>query len=107
MIWLHASKWFKPSELLDDVADANEMRAEKPFKVGNAPEITLSYLAACRGCIVGSVEIADCVSRSDSPWFVGKYGFALQNPIPLAKPIPFKGALGFFDVPDGIVSDAA
>jgi hypothetical protein len=48
-----------------------------------------------RGGIVGIAEIVDCVTRSDSRWFVGPYGFVLRN----VKPLPFfpcKGALGFF-----------
>lgn len=51
-----------------------------------------------RGGIVGSVEIADCVNRSASPWFCGEYGFVLRNPeiLPFR---PYKGQLGFFDVP--------
>lgn len=51
-----------------------------------------------RGGIVGEAEIVDCVDRSDSPWFVGPYGFVFRN----AKPLPFhpcKGALGLFHVP--------
>lgn len=52
-----------------------------------------------RGGIVGSVEIDDCTSQSDSLWFFGKYGFVLQNPeqIPF---VPLRGQLGFFDAPD-------
>lgn len=48
-----------------------------------------------RGGIIGSVEIVDCVNRSDSPWFFGQYGFVLRDP----QPSPFyrcNGALGFF-----------
>lgn len=54
------------------------------------------------GGIVGSVEIVDCVSKSDSSWFFGKYGFVLRNPRTLPF-LPMKGQLGFFDVdiPDG------
>jgi hypothetical protein len=55
------------------------------------------------GCIVGSVEIVDCVRRHPSAFFVGKYGFVLRDPVILAKPVPFKGALGFFDVPEGLI----
>ncbi len=50
-----------------------------------------------RGGIVGSIEIVDCVRRSDSPWFDGPYGFVLRDP----KPLPFQtvsGKLGFFEV---------
>ena len=52
-----------------------------------------------RGGIVGSVEIVDCVTRYDSSWFMGIYGFVLRNPIVLPFR-PCRGALGFFDVPD-------
>jgi hypothetical protein len=51
-----------------------------------------------RGGVVGTVEIVGCVSESDSRWFVGDYGFVLSNPRPLPF-VPWKGALGFFDVP--------
>lgn len=55
------------------------------------------------GGIIGSVEITDCVAASESPWFFGKYGFVLRNPI--ASPFrPWKGQLGFFDVPELAVS---
>lgn len=50
-----------------------------------------------RGGIVGSVEIVDCVDRSDSPWFCGKYGVVLQNPQPLPF-YPYRGQLGFFKI---------
>ena len=56
------------------------------------------------GCIVGTVDIIDCVQESDSPWFFGKYGFVLANPVALESPIPLKGALGFFDVPDNFLA---
>ena len=52
-----------------------------------------------RGGIVGSVEIVDCVTASASRWFMGDYGFVLRNPEPLPFR-PFRGALGFFDVPE-------
>jgi hypothetical protein len=48
------------------------------------------------GVILGTVEIVDCVRQSDSPWFMGEYGFLLRNPKPLADPIPAKGSLGFW-----------
>ncbi|MGN6208804.1 ASCH domain-containing protein [Asticcacaulis sp.] len=49
-----------------------------------------------RGGIIGSVEIVDCVTASDSPWFFGEYGYILRDPQP-CEFIPVKGALGFFD----------
>ncbi|GLS46577.1 ASCH domain-containing protein [Methylobacterium brachythecii] len=47
------------------------------------------------GGIVGEAVVVDCVDRSDSSWFVGKFGIVMRD----AKPLPFrpcKGALGFF-----------
>lgn len=51
-----------------------------------------------RGGIVGSVEIVDCVTDSASHWFVGRYGFVLRDPL-LLPFTPWRGQLGFFDVP--------
>lgn len=56
-----------------------------------------------RGGIVGSVEIVDCVTRSDSPWFMGEHGFVLRDPKPLPF-IPCKGKLGFFRVPESVLA---
>lgn len=50
------------------------------------------------GAIVGEVDIVDCVTESDSPWFVGKYGFVLANPVAYKEPILYRGQLGFFEV---------
>ena len=59
---------------------------------------TPSFAELARGGIVGSVEIVDCVEDSDSPWFIGRYGFVLRDPRPMPF-VPWKGALGFFGVP--------
>jgi hypothetical protein len=50
------------------------------------------------GGIIGEVDIAGCVTESDSPWFTGKYGFTLANPVLYEKPISYRGQLGFFEV---------
>jgi hypothetical protein len=49
------------------------------------------------GGIIGIVEIIDCVDKSDSHWFQGKYGFVLKNPQPLEF-VEYKGQLNFFEV---------
>lgn len=77
---------------------------------GRAPlGITLTHeaLLPARGCIVGSVEIVDCVTASPSPWFFGPVGFVLRDPVPLAQPVPCKGALGFFPVPGDVLERLA
>lgn len=60
------------------------------------------YADVPRGSIVGAVTITDCVMDSDSEWFFGKYGLVLANPVLLPEPLPCKGMLGFFKVPDEI-----
>ena len=49
-----------------------------------------------RGGIVGVAKLVMCTRVSTSPWFVGKFGFVLED----AYPVPFtpcRGALGFFE----------
>lgn len=48
-----------------------------------------------RGGIIGSVEVLDVVSHSDSPWFTGPRGLILANPEP-CEFIGVKGCLGYF-----------
>lgn len=50
------------------------------------------------GVVIGVVNVVDCVTRSDSPWFEGPHGFVLSRPVPV-EPIPCRGALQFFDLP--------
>lgn len=48
------------------------------------------------GGLIGEADITACVTESKSPWFEGKYGFTLENPVLYDKPIPCRGQLGFF-----------
>lgn len=65
-------------------------------KAGFMEEFSPPAWADQRGGIVGVADVVDCVAASNSPWFVGRYGFVLANQRPLPF-IPVKGALGFFD----------
>lgn len=105
--YLHASKWWKPGEISDDWDDMKSMGVQDnlplPLPVGN--QAARDHCVAMRdagGCLVGTVEIVDCVRSHSSAFFVGEYGFVLRNPVAFKRPIPFKGALGFFEVPEGI-----
>lgn len=51
-----------------------------------------------RSAIIGVVDILDCVDDHESKWFFGPYGYVLENPRPLLKPIPCKGKLGFWNL---------
>lgn len=50
-----------------------------------------------RGGIIGMVKLTRCVMQSDSPWFVGKFGFVMVRPYPLPF-LPYAGQTGFFEV---------
>lgn len=57
-----------------------------------------------RGAILGMVDIVDCVTKSESEYFQGPYGWVLDKPIRFKKSIPFKGAVGIFYVSRAILS---
>jgi hypothetical protein len=48
-----------------------------------------------RGGVVGVARLTDCVEASTSPWFVGEFGYVLDDVRPLPF-VPCNGALGFF-----------
>jgi len=92
-ILIHAAKGMTNAEFVDAMDFIDDvfplLPAEKLRRRARAAN-------ARRGGIVGQVEIVDCVSNSDSPWFFGPYGFVLRH----ARPLPFtacKGRLGFFN----------
>src|SRR4030043_866437 len=59
--------------------------------------LDVEYRSELFGAIIGEVDITGCVDESDSPWFVGPYGFTLANSVLYGKPVPYKGRLGFFE----------
>ena len=54
------------------------------------------------GVIIGTVELYDVVQDSASPWAAtGSYHWLLRHPRPLARPIPARGRLGWWDFTRG------
>ena len=91
-IYVHAGKI--PD---DDAWDFVEDRLD--YKVWDAIwDMTWLDRNLTKGALIGEVDIVDCVSKSESRWFVGKYGFVLKNPVLYDKPIFCRGRLGFFEV---------
>jgi len=56
------------------------------------------------GCIVGIVQLVDCVTESDSEWFYGPFGWVLEKALQFETPIPFTGRLGLYEVPDELIA---
>lgn len=110
-ILLHASKYWSTPVIIEDdkMAMCMSLRAqgiEEPAeainyckKVLGEPRERPIQIRSCRGFVVGVAEIIDCVTESDSPWFVGPYGWKLANVEALSAPYPATGMLGLFDAP--------
>lgn len=99
-VLIHASKGMTEQEYRDACNFmATDSRLQAALKL--LPEMSKLQ----RGGIIGESELTDCVTDTESPWFVGEYGFVLRNP----KPLQFravKGALGFFNPWNEKLSDS-
>lgn len=107
---IHAGKQFDMSE--SDFADYTRGLFGEPW-LGMATQFIRQYDCIGnepRGAIIGVVDLVDCLPsfRCRSPWKAGDdpdyYCWQLANPRPLAEPIPYKGALGLFELPADIVT---
>jgi len=98
--------WFKlPQRIYVHAPKKRDEEAMKwLFNKGFAGMMVLALytVGVPTGAIIGEVDIVDCVTASDSPWFVGPYGFVLANPELYDKLMPCKGKLGFFE-PDTVI----
>jgi hypothetical protein len=85
---IHAGKGMTRDEYqngMDTLNEIDDLLLMPPFE------------SLARGGIVGAAVLVDCVRKSESPWFFGRYGFELRDAMPLPFR-PYKGALGFFEV---------
>lgn len=100
---IHAGKAFDMSA--SDWIDFRGGWYEEPFtgmaeafgEIGSTNDI--------RGAIIGTVDVHDCVRDAlcDSQWKAEgdeAYCWLVRNPKALRDPIPMKGQLGLWDVPD-------
>jgi hypothetical protein len=57
-----------------------------------------------RGAYLGEVTITDCrpVAACASPWAFGPWCYTLEQPVAYPVPIPGRGQLGFYPVPDDV-----
>jgi hypothetical protein len=59
-----------------------------------------------RGVLLGIVDLIDCVPLADvagQPFAEGPICWKLANPRPFSRPIPLRGKMGVFDVPDELL----
>ena len=80
---------------------AARMRAGDLDVLATEHGIELERRSLPLGAILGAVDVVDCRCEVTSPWHhAGMYGWHLANPRRLPAPIPCKGKLRLFDVPD-------
>ncbi len=58
------------------------------------------------GALLGTVELIDCTPVEEDG-LPGGWAWVLDNPEPLAEPVPYRGRLGIFDVPDELLRPGA
>ena len=95
---VHASKKRETRSYVTDVMGWHE-----DYVIGLDDRLPIDWNQLPAGALLGEVTITGCVQQSESRWFLGPYGFLLADPVTYAKPIPYKGQLGFFDVPDSVI----
>jgi hypothetical protein len=74
------------------------------------PDGTPDYDALPFGAILGVVRVVDCRRVEDlppDPHAVGPWCFVLADPRPWPAPVPYRGTLGLFEVPDAVLAGAA
>ncbi len=100
-VCIHAAKGMTAAEFDGFIRTIHYVSQFRTFPSGATVPHSKSLL---RGGIIGTAEIVDCVEKSDSPWFFGRFGFVLRNPQQIDF-IPVKGLLGFFDWRKSIEDD--
>lgn len=87
---------------VDESADISILRGYHPVLDEPAIGLSSAYHQAGqageihRGGIVGIADIVDCVDASDDAYFVGPFGWVVDNARPLRFQ-PCRGMLGLFD----------
>jgi hypothetical protein len=103
---VHAGKSFPPS--------ARMLCLQEPYRTLLAGAGLLDWRDLPTGHIIGVAEVVGCtrapelerlpdLERQLGDFGPGRWAWALVNPRPLPAPVPCRGRLGLFEVPDLIV----
>jgi hypothetical protein len=65
---------------------------------------TDSFDGVHRGFVVATAVVNEVVTESDSPWWIGPIGWVLSDVRALATPVPCKGRLGLWTLPDDVAA---
>jgi hypothetical protein len=78
---------------------ATKMHAMPIAQIEERYGVSIDRAALLFGGAIALVDLVDVVTRSDSTWFDGPFGFVLANPIPIPL-VPISGRQLIFNVPD-------
>jgi len=67
-----------------------------------APTAKSFHLDLPLEAVVGVIDLVDCVTESDSPYFTGPFGWVRATPRLLPTPVPCKGKQGIWFLPDEV-----
>lgn len=84
-VLIHAAKGMKAAEWNEAWGFARTAITPEFLSGAKVAATSLQPNNIERGGIIGIADIVDCVSCSDSSWFVGPHGFVLHN----VEPLPF------------------
>lgn len=110
-ILLQSSAWWSLREFCDLFDAGKSMASDEHWAhVRSMPRpLTPQMFKDGGGKIVGRLRLADVVRNGHDAtgWAVpGDIGLILADVEAIDKPVPFKGNLGFFEVPEGLLSGA-
>lgn len=84
-----------------------ELESDDPADELWTPSLDVERVAAIRGHIIGRLTVTGYATPDappDSPWYVpGNLAVLVAKPVPLARPVPTKGALGWWTVPEHVL----
>ena len=112
--WIHASEHSPRTPLETDRYLARHTEVEALAKSILGPDFTLpDWCDITFGAIIGRAVITGILEpkghmfhKPDVPWhFPDQYGFIIENAVLLEKPVPCKGALGFWKVPEPVLAE--
>jgi hypothetical protein len=90
---------------------ASDDRFTAPIRAAGIEDLPLGCVVAVARLakIAPTAEVRDRLSEQErlyGDYSAGRYAWALTGIVRLARPVPFKGAQGFFEVPDELLQAA-
>lgn len=109
-ILIHASKSMTREEYEDGLLFMDfALRTGEAHAADFAKPLPPRFADLTRGAIVGRANLVAAgfgEARVSDRWATGPLHIILRDVEALGSPVPYKGALGFFDVPDALLAGA-